>query len=63
MAAECWVLMTSMMKYNYTGICPNTSTYVGLDALGSMINDLHIGNGYQMNHCCSEDFDGSEKLF
>jgi|694.fasta_scaffold41634_3 hypothetical protein len=55
--------MTSNMRYNYTGIDPNTSTYVGLDALGSMLNDLSIGNGYQMNHCCSEDFDAPEKSF
>ena len=36
--------MTSKMRYNYTGIDPNTSTYIGLDALGSMLDDLSIGN-------------------
>jgi hypothetical protein len=49
--------MTSpVFKFNYTGIDPNTKTYNGLDALGSLLDEAGLGSGYQMNNCGSEDF-------
>jgi len=48
--------MTSNMRYNYTGIDPNTKTYNGLEALGELMNELKLGNGYSMNHMPSEQF-------
>jgi hypothetical protein len=55
--------MTSKMRYNYTGIDPNTKTFIGLDALGSMLNDLGLGGGYQMHHTVSEEFDAPHNSF
>ena len=55
--------MTSKMRYNYTGIDPNTKTFAGLDALGTMLNELSIGNGYRMHNTVSEDFDAPEKSY
>lgn len=48
--------MTSNMRYNYTGIDPNTKTYNGLVALGELMTDLRLGSGYSMNHMPSEQF-------
>lgn len=47
--------MTSNMRYNYTGIDPNTKTYEGLDALGTLLNEV-VGTDYNMNHTVSESF-------
>ena len=55
--------MTSKMRYNYTGIDPNTKTYNGLVALGELMNEVNLGSGYQMNHCPSEDFDPEEGYY
>lgn len=55
--------MTSKMRYNYTGIDPNTKTFAGLDALGAMLNELSIGSGYQMHNTVSEEFDAPAKSF
>ncbi len=55
--------MTSSLRYNYTGIDPNTKTFTGLDALGSLLTELNIGNGYQMHNTVSEEFDAPEKSF
>lgn len=49
-------MTNTTMKYNYTGIDPNTKTYIGLNALGKLLNHLNLGNGFSMNHCGSEDF-------
>lgn len=48
--------MTSNMRYNYTGIDPNTKTYNGLVALGELMTSLGLGSGYSMNHMPSEQF-------
>lgn len=48
--------MSSRMRYNYTGIDPNTKTYNGLVALGELMNECGQGNGYSMNCIPSEDF-------
>lgn len=48
--------MTSRLRYNYTGIDPNTKTYNGLVALGELLNDCNLGSGYEMNHLPSEEF-------
>jgi hypothetical protein len=48
--------MSSNMRYNYTGIDPNTKTYNGLVALGELLNECGQGSGYQMNHTVSEEF-------
>ena len=48
--------LTSNMRYHYTGIDPNTKTYNGLIALGELITDLGLGNGYNMNCLPSEQF-------
>jgi len=42
--------MTSRMRFRYTGIDPNTKTYQGLCALGSLITDTLNLQGYSM-HC------------
>ena len=55
--------LTSKMRYNYTGIDPNTKTFTGLDALGTMLTDLNLGNGYQMHNTVSEEFDAPEKTY
>lgn len=49
--------MTSNMRYNYTGIDPNTKTYKGLEALGTLMNELGLGSGYAMHNIPSEQFD------
>jgi len=49
--------MTSRMRYNYTGIDPNTKTYDGLVALGELLSECGQGNGYSMHCIPSEDFD------
>lgn len=49
--------LTSNMRYNYTGIDPNTKTYNGLVALGELMTGLGLGSGYSMNHMPSEQFD------
>lgn len=49
--------MTSNMRYNYTGIDPNTKTYNGLEALGELMNELGLGSGYSMHNIPSEQFD------
>lgn len=46
--------MTSRLRYNYTGIDPNTKTYNGLVALGELLNECGVGSGYQMNCVPSE---------
>ena len=48
--------MTSNMRYHYTGIDPNTDTFQGLDALGSLINEV-VGTSYEMYNTVSEEFD------
>lgn len=48
-------MTSNSMKYHYTGIDPNTKTYNGLDALGSLLEYCNLGT-YEMNHCGSEDF-------
>jgi hypothetical protein len=48
--------MTSNMRYHYTGIDPNTATFQGLDALGSLINEV-VGTSYEMHNTVSEEFD------
>lgn len=48
--------MTSNMRYHYTGIDPNTDTFRGLDALGSLINEV-VGTEYEMYNTVSEEFD------
>lgn len=49
--------MTSNMRYHYTGIDPNTKTYNGLVAMGELLNECNQGNGYEMHHLPSEEFD------
>ena len=49
--------MTSNLRYNYTGIDPNTRTFQGLEALGELLNEENIGSGYAMNCMPSEEFD------
>ena len=48
--------MTSNMRYHYTGIDPNTDTFRGLDALGSLVNEV-VGTSYEMYNTVSEEFD------
>jgi hypothetical protein len=48
--------MTSNFRYNYTGIDPNTRTFQGLDALGTLLTDVGLGSGYKMNCVPSEEF-------
>jgi len=48
--------LTSNMRFNYTGIDPNTKTYNGLVALGELMTSLGLGSGYQMHHMPSEQF-------
>lgn len=48
--------MTSNMRYNYTGIDPNTKTHKGLVALGELMNELGLGSGYEMHNIPSEQF-------
>jgi len=48
--------MTSNMRYHYTGIDPNTDTFRGLDALGSLVNEV-VGTDYEMYNTVSEEFD------
>ncbi len=55
--------MTSTLRYNYTGIDPNTKTFAGLDALGSMLTELSLGSNYQMHNTVSEEFTAPEKSF
>lgn len=49
--------MTSRMAYNYTGIDPNTRTFQGLEALGTLLNEQGQGRGFSMNCVPSEEFD------
>jgi hypothetical protein len=55
--------LTSNMRYNYTGIDPNTKTYNGLTALGTLITEVGCGSGFQMNHTVSEEFDADANSF
>jgi|TARA_B110000977_G_scaffold121228_1_gene155982 hypothetical protein len=55
--------LTSNMRFNYTGIDPNTKTYNGLVALGELMTSLGLGSGYQMNHMPSEQFDPEPESF
>ena len=48
--------MTSNMRFHYTGIDPNTDTFRGLDALGSLVNEV-MGTDYEMYNTVSEEFD------
>ena len=48
--------MTSRMAYNYTGIDPNTRTFQGLQALGTLLDDEGQGSGFNMNCMPSEEF-------
>ena len=48
--------MTSNMRYHYTGIDPNTETFNGLEALGSLVNEV-VGTDYTMYNTVSEEFD------
>jgi hypothetical protein len=49
--------MTSRMAYNYTGIDPNTRTFQGLEALGTLLDEEGQGRGFSMNCMPSEEFD------
>ena len=49
--------MTSRMAYNYTGIDPNTRTFQGLEALGTLLDEQGQGRGFSMNCMPSEEFD------
>jgi hypothetical protein len=49
--------MTSNLRYNYTGIDPNTRTFQGLEALGELLDEQNLGSGYSMNCMPSEEFD------
>jgi hypothetical protein len=49
--------MTSNFRYNYTGIDPNTRTFQGLEALGTLVTESGLGSGFQMNCIPSEEFD------
>ena len=49
--------MTSNLRYNYTGIDPNTRTLQGLDALGELLTEQNLGSEYAMNCMPSEEFD------
>jgi len=53
--------MTSNMRYNYTGIDPNTKTYRGLDALGALLDQNGLGSGYKMHCIPSEQFESDKK--
>lgn len=55
--------LTSSMRYHYTGIEPNTKTYTGLYALGHLFTELQLGNGFEMNHTVSEEFDANPNSF
>ena len=54
--------MTSNMRYHYTGIDPNTETFKGLDALGSLVNEV-VGTSYEMYNTVSEEFDPAEGAY
>ena len=47
--------MTSRMRYHYTGIDPNTKTFAGLQALGTLINEVS-GTDFDVHCTGSEDF-------
>jgi hypothetical protein len=49
--------MTSKLRYNYTGLDPNTRTFQGLSALGELLDEQNLGSGYSMNCIPSEEFD------
>jgi len=49
--------MTSNFRYHYTGIDPNTRTHEGLVALGELLTEQNLGNGYEMHCTPSEEFD------
>jgi hypothetical protein len=49
--------MTSRMAYNYTGIDPNTRTFQGLEALGTLLDEQGQGRGFSMNCMPSEEFE------
>ena len=55
--------MTSNLRYNYTGIDPNTRTYQGLEALGELLDEQNIGSGYSMHCCPSEEFAPAPKFY
>lgn len=55
--------MTSKMRYNYTGIDPNTKTLTGLTALGNLLTDIGYGSGFNMNHMGSENFDDTKNTY
>ena len=54
--------MTSNMRYHYTGIDPNTETFDGLQALGSLVNEV-VGTDYTMYNTVSEEFDPEEGAY
>lgn len=47
--------MTSPFKYHYTGIEPNTETYLGLESFGELINQA-VGTNYKIVNTVSEEF-------
>jgi DNA modification methylase len=49
--------MTSNLRYNYTGLDPNTKTFQGLEALGELLTEQNLGSGYAMYCTPSEEFD------
>jgi hypothetical protein len=55
--------LTSNMRYNYTGIDPNTKTYNGLFALGNILDEVGAGSGFNMHHGVSEEFDADPKTY
>lgn len=55
--------MTSRMRYNYTGIEPNTKTYRGLVAMGELLTECGQGNGYSMHCIPSEEFDPEPEFY
>ncbi|CAB4241518.1 AdoMet_MTases domain containing protein [uncultured Caudovirales phage] len=55
--------LSSKMGYHYTGIDPNTKTYNGLVALGTLFDEINGASNFEMNHCTSEEFDAEAGSF
>jgi hypothetical protein len=55
--------MTSNLRYHYTGLDPNTRTHLGLTALGELLVEQDMGNGYKMHCMPSEEFEPEPGLY
>ena len=55
--------MTSNLRYNYTGLDPNTRTFQGLEALGELLTEQNLGSGYQMHCTPSEEFASEPEFY